>query len=73
MNVIQGIKKAKEFGAKVIGFTGKDGGIMADMADICINIESNETCHIQEGHIVIAHIMCGIIEREISEKDSMIF
>ncbi|MGV8834779.1 MAG: hypothetical protein ACWA6V_01730, partial [Cellvibrio sp.] len=45
-----------------IGFTGVMGGKMADMCDITLRMPSKETPKIQEGHIAIGHIICGLVE-----------
>lgn len=64
-NVIEGIKKAKELGAITIGFTGKDGGKLKDVAEIAICVPSDETPIIQEIHMIIGHILCDLIEKEL--------
>ena len=63
-NVNRAIKEAKKKGMTVIGFLGKDGGASKDIVDIPIIIPSNDTQRIQEGHITVAHIICGIVENE---------
>ena len=63
-NVNRAVKEGKKRGMTVIGFLGKDGGSSKEIVDIPIIIPSNDTQRIQEGHITVAHIMCGIIENE---------
>jgi D-sedoheptulose 7-phosphate isomerase len=58
------IKMAKSKGMATIAFLGKDGGITKDLADLAIIVPSNDTQRIQEGHITIGHIICGLVERE---------
>jgi len=62
-NIIRGILKAKEIGAKTIGFTGADGGELNGKVDILLNIPSSNTPHIQEAHIAVGHIMCELVEQ----------
>lgn len=64
-NVIKAIEKAKEIGIKVICITGKDNNKMSKISDITIHAQSNETNHIQEMHIAIGQLICGIIEEEL--------
>lgn len=64
-NIVEAITAAKERGIFTVGFTGAKGGIMKEMCDICICVPSNETPRIQESHIVIGHILCAIVEKEI--------
>ncbi len=63
-NVNRAINEAKKKGMTVIGFLGKGGGTSKDLVDISIIIPSNDTQRIQEGHITVAHILCGIVENE---------
>ncbi len=67
-NIIEAINTAKSKDIKVIGFTGQDGGKMANLCDICIKVPSSSTPRIQESHILIGHIMCAIVEEEIFGK-----
>jgi D-sedoheptulose 7-phosphate isomerase len=61
-NVIEAIKSAKNKKILTIGFLGKEGKDIGDLVDYQINIPSFETPKIQEGHISVGHILCGIIE-----------
>ncbi len=63
-NVNRAAREARKRGMTVIGFLGKDGGAAKDLVDVPIIIPSNDTQRIQEGHITVAHILCGIIENE---------
>jgi D-sedoheptulose 7-phosphate isomerase len=62
-NLLMAFAAAREKGIMVVGMTGKTGGDMLALCDQCLRIPSLETQTIQEGHIVIGHIMCGLIER----------
>ena len=64
-NVINAIKIAKEKKLITVGFTGIDGGKLNDICDHLIKIPSNDTARIQEGHILIGHIMCELIEKSL--------
>lgn len=62
VNVIRAIAAAKKRGLTVIGLTGEAGGEMKDLCDLCIRVPSTETNHIQEMHIAVGHMICGIVE-----------
>ena len=64
-NVIRAVKEANKTGLYVIGFLGKKGGKLRKMVDIPIVIPANDTQRIQEGHITVGHIICGILENEL--------
>jgi D-sedoheptulose 7-phosphate isomerase len=66
-NVLCGIDAALASGLKVVGFTGEAGGKMADQCAICLRMPSVETPKIQEGHEILGHLICGMIEREMFE------
>ncbi len=61
-NVVEAIKVCKEQGIISIGMTGKTGGKMAELCDICLEVPSTETPRIQEAHILIGHILCCLVE-----------
>jgi D-sedoheptulose 7-phosphate isomerase len=65
INIINAFKSAKDKGIKTVALTGRDGGEMAKIADIALVVPSNSTPRIQESHILIGHIICDIIEKEI--------
>jgi D-sedoheptulose 7-phosphate isomerase len=48
-----------------IGFTGADGGKMKDLSDYLINVPSTDTPRIQESHILLGHIICELVEKNI--------
>ncbi len=66
-NILLGIETARAAGIGVIGFTGRRGGAMATQCDICLCMPSDETPKIQEGHELLGHLICGMIEREMFE------
>lgn len=64
-NILNACKTAKVLGLKVIGLTGKTGGQLKDLCDICYCVPEVVTYLIQEKHIIIYHIICLAIENEI--------
>ena len=64
-NVINAIHEAKEMGIYVISFTWINDSEMKSLSDNTISAQSNETNHIQEMHIAIGQLICGIVEEEI--------
>ncbi len=64
-NIIKAFEVAKRKNITTVALTGRDGGKMAKMADISLIVPSYETPRIQESHILIGHILCDIIEKEL--------
>jgi len=67
-NVIEAMKVAKMKGAKTIGLTGGNGGKLAEVADLVLVVPSDSIPRIQEAHITIGHIVCELVEREMSSS-----
>jgi D-sedoheptulose 7-phosphate isomerase len=64
-NVVKAFAAANEMGIKCIALTGEKSSPMSKAAEVALNVPSAATNHIQEMHIVIGHIMCGIIEADL--------
>ena len=62
-NVIVALQEAKSRGVVCIGMTGNLGGPMKDLCDHYLDVPSADTPKIQEGHAVLGHILCGLVER----------
>ena len=67
-NVIAAVMEARRKGCKVIGMTGATGKKLAGLSDACILVPSTRTARIQEGHIVIAHILCELVDESFTAK-----
>ena len=63
-NVINGVIAAREKGATTVGFTGRSGGELKDLVDVCCHVPSDSTPRIQEAQITIWHALCEVVERE---------
>jgi D-sedoheptulose 7-phosphate isomerase len=61
-NVLRALESARELGMTTIGLSGKNGGKMRDLVDMCLCAPSEVTPRIQEAHILIIHILSGIVE-----------
>ncbi|WP_296657668.1 SIS domain-containing protein [Paraburkholderia sp.] len=61
-NVLLAMEEARKKGMYVAGFTGASGNAMLELSDVCIEVPSRSTPKIQEGHILLAHIICGLVE-----------
>ena len=66
-NILLSVKVAVERGLHTVGFTGDIGGELAKTCQ-CIRIPSNRTERIQEGHILVGHVLCGLIEDKYFSK-----
>jgi D-sedoheptulose 7-phosphate isomerase len=69
-NVLEGVKEARKRNLKTIGLTGKDGGALAQQADVAITIPSTSTARIQECHIAIGHLFCELVDADFDGSKS---
>ena len=68
-NILEGMKTSKKLGAKIISLTGENGIKMEKNSDIFLNVPSTITSRIQEVHRTIIHIICEMVEDELSKRD----
>lgn len=62
-NVLAAVDAAREVGLQTIGFTGHSGNDLARSVDFCVRVPSNDTARIQEGYMLVGHILCELVER----------
>ena len=62
-NVIRAFEAARSKELVSIGMTGNRGGPMLALCDHLLAVPSHSTPKIQEGHLVLGHILCGLVER----------
>ncbi len=63
-NILVAVEQARKQGLITVAFTGEGGGKLAPLCD-CLCVPSLETARIQECHIMIGHILCGLVEAAI--------
>src|SRR3990170_3152185 len=66
-NVVRAIQAGNQKKALTVGWTGQPGGRLAEVALLCLCIPSRDTQRIQECHITIGHILCGLVEDLLEE------
>lgn len=61
-NILLALQEARARGLVTIGLTGSRGGSMGELCDHLLEVPSAATPRIQEGHAVLGHILCGLVE-----------
>ncbi len=61
-NVLRAFEAAHAKGLICIGMTGNRGGSMRELCDYLLEVPASDTPKIQEGHLVLGHILCGLVE-----------
>jgi len=65
-NVLRAMEVARTLKLRTIALSGRDGGPLANLAEISIVIPSDSTARIQECHITIGHILCEYLDAELA-------
>jgi D-sedoheptulose 7-phosphate isomerase len=66
-NVLKAVYTARRNGAKVVAFTGANGGKLAEISDITLRAPSDDVARIQECHTALGHVLCESIESALFE------
>ena len=61
-NVLAAVAAARANGIATIALTGAGGGRLAPLADLAIRVPAARSNAVQELHIAVGHILCGIVE-----------
>ncbi len=71
-NILAAMRAARARGMATVGFTGNGPGAadLAEVSDVLIQVPSSVTPRIQEGHEVIGHAICEMIEAEIFPRQA---
>lgn len=62
-NILVAVEQTRKQGLATVALTGEGGGKLASLCD-CLCVPSRETARIQECHIMIGHIVCGLVEQQ---------
>ncbi|WP_085315177.1 D-sedoheptulose 7-phosphate isomerase [Derxia lacustris] len=61
-NVIAALALGRQLGLRTVGFTGARPAAIDEVVDHCLKLPSTCTPRIQEGHILLGHTLCSLIE-----------
>lgn len=64
-NIVNAFEVANQKNITTISLTGKDGGLLKNLSDYCLMVNSTDTPRIQECHILIGHILCELVESKL--------
>ncbi len=68
-NILRAIDAARGSGLLTIGFTGKTGGEMPALCDLCLRAPVDATPLVQQIHIAAGHIVCALVEERIFPRN----
>jgi len=67
-NILHAFEEARTRDLLCIGLTGNRIGSMRELCDYLLEVPSGDTPKIQEGHLVLGHILCGLVENTMFKK-----
>ena len=67
-NILRAFETARAAQMVCVGLTGDRGGPMVELCDYLLEVPSSHTPKIQEAHLVLGHIICGSVERELFSR-----
>ena len=67
ISVLKGLKMASKLKCTSIGLSGHNSEEIDQICDFNIAVPSDDTPRIQEMHIIIAHILCHLIDEEFKD------
>lgn len=62
-NVLKAASLARKRAARVVGLTGAGGGKLKELCDACVAVPADSSPLVQEAHLVVLHILCGLVEQ----------
>jgi len=65
-NCVLAVEQARSMGVATMALTGESGGKLRPLVDLCLRVPSGDTPRIQEAHITIGHIICDLVEAELT-------
>jgi D-sedoheptulose 7-phosphate isomerase len=68
VNVVEALAVARERGLRTIGMTGSSVGQMAEVAQVLLTVDAENTARMQECHITMAHIICELVDYQLFQR-----
>ena len=67
-NVFHAVEAAKQLGLKTLGLAGGSGGKLKEACDACVVVPGNCPADVQEYHLPVYHVLCGMLEAKFFEE-----
>ena len=67
-NILKALEAARERSVFCLGLLGKGGGKAAELCDAVLDVDGRDTALIQEVHITVGHLLCGLTDHYLFEN-----
>ena len=68
-NIVRAARCARELGLFTVALTGSGGGALAEVAELCLKVPSENSQRIQEAHITLGHIVLDLLEKKLASEN----
>lgn len=68
-NVVEAVRTARGLGMRALSLSGAGGGELAAASDLSIVVPHDDFARIQELHMALGHILCGLVEEILTADD----
>jgi D-sedoheptulose 7-phosphate isomerase len=70
-NILNALSAARDIGVVAIGFTGRNGGEMPPLCDLCLRVPADSTPLIQQLHMIAGHLVCALVEERLFPRSDL--
>jgi phosphoheptose isomerase len=67
-NIVRALEEARKKGVASLCFLGRDGGFTQGLATLDLLVPGDNTARIQEGHQLLFHVLCELVDAELPKK-----
>ena len=68
-NVVEALRAGRDLGMVTVALTGANGGAVAEVADVCVQVPTTDTPRVQEACMHLGHSVCEIVEATMYPRD----
>ena len=68
VNIVRAVEYARNHGATVVGFCGKPGGKLGELADLKVTINSDRIGQQEDGHMILDHVISAALRERLQER-----
>ncbi|MGH2449205.1 MAG: D-sedoheptulose-7-phosphate isomerase [Chloroflexota bacterium] len=69
-NLLRAVDAARRKGITVVAITGGKPNTLAQLADLVVMAPARETAIVQELHMILTHVLCGLVEAELATAET---
>lgn len=64
-NILRAAEKARDLNITIVAMTGQTASPLSEISDITLSVPATNTARIQEMHMLLGHLFCKSVERQL--------